>query len=112
VEAVRGWRGERFNTVVYTHGHLDHVGGSGAFVADAESSGHPPPKVAGHENVARRFDRYQWTSGYNLVINRRQFGQFSRRGYSMADGEHFLPKATVRPRRSRIGNITRSRKRS
>ena len=97
VEAVRGWRKDRFNTLVYTHGHLDHVGGSGAFIADAEANGHPMPKVAGHENVSHRFDRYNWTSGYNMVINRRQFGQFSRRGYALTDGDGFLPASTVRP---------------
>jgi alkyl sulfatase BDS1-like metallo-beta-lactamase superfamily hydrolase len=53
--------------------------------------------VAGHENVSRRFDRYNWTSGYNMVINRRQFGQFSRRGYTMVDGDRFLPETAVRP---------------
>ncbi|MGD8417768.1 MAG: alkyl sulfatase dimerization domain-containing protein [Pseudomonadales bacterium] len=97
VDAVRGWRDGRFNTLIYTHGHLDHVGGSGAFVADAERHGHPVPEVAGHENVSRRFDRYNWTSGYNMVINRRQFGQFSRRGYTMVDGDRFLPETAVRP---------------
>ncbi|MGE0623882.1 MAG: alkyl sulfatase dimerization domain-containing protein [Pseudomonadales bacterium] len=97
VEAVRGWRDARFNTLVYTHGHLDHVGGSGAFVADAEGRGHPAPEVAGHENVSKRFDRYNWTSGYNMVINRRQFGQFSRRGYNLTDGDAFLPESAVRP---------------
>ena len=97
VEAVRGWRSDRFHTLVYTHGHIDHVGGSGAFMADAESHGHPAPAVAGHENVSRRFDRYNRTSGYNMVINRRQFGQFSRRGYSLNDGDRFLPESAVRP---------------
>jgi alkyl sulfatase BDS1-like metallo-beta-lactamase superfamily hydrolase len=97
VEAVRGWRSERFNTLIYTHGHLDHVGGSGAFLADAAAKGHAKPEVAGHENVSRRFDRYDWTSGYNMVINRRQFGQFSRRGYSLGDGDRFLPASAARP---------------
>ena len=97
VEAIRGWRDSRFNTLVYTHGHLDHVGGCGAFVDDAEANGHPAPRVVGHENVARRFDRYDFTSGYNMVINRRQFGQFSRRGYSLNDGDRFLPETALRP---------------
>lgn len=97
VEAVRGWRGDRFNTLVYTHGHLDHVGGCGAFMADAAGRGQPAPQVVGHENVARRFDRYGKTSGYNMVINRRQFGQFSRRGYALGDGDSFLPESAARP---------------
>jgi glyoxylase-like metal-dependent hydrolase (beta-lactamase superfamily II) len=40
VEAVRGWRPNApFSTIVYTHGHVDHVGGAGAFIADAEANG-------------------------------------------------------------------------
>jgi alkyl sulfatase BDS1-like metallo-beta-lactamase superfamily hydrolase len=97
VEAVRRWRDARFNTIVYTHGHIDHVGGCGAFVADAESRGHPRPRVTGHENVPRRFDRYDLTDGYNRVINERQFGQFARRGYGMSGGERFLPATSPKP---------------
>ena len=97
VEAIRDWRKSRFNSLVYTHGHLDHVGGCGAFMADAEAAGHARPQVIGHENVPRRFDRYNFTSGYNTVINQRQFGQFSRRGYDLGDGDNFLPKGAARP---------------
>jgi len=97
VDAVRGWRKDRFNSLVYTHGHLDHVGGCGAFMKDAEASGHERPKVIGHENVPRRFDRYDFTDGYNTVINQRQFGQFSRRGYEIQDGASFLPRGAARP---------------
>jgi alkyl sulfatase BDS1-like metallo-beta-lactamase superfamily hydrolase len=97
VEAVRHWRDARFNTIVYTHGHIDHVGGCGAFVADAESRGDPRPRVAGHENVPKRFDRYELTDGYNRVINERQFGQFTRRGYGMSGGGSFLPATSPRP---------------
>ncbi len=98
VEAVRGWRPtDRFNTVVYTHGHVDHVGGAGAFVADAEGRGEPRPRFAGHQNVPRRFDRYEMTDGYNRSINERQFGQFVRAGYSIGGEARFLPAATPRP---------------
>ena len=97
VEAVRGWRADRFNTVVYTHGHLDHVGGCGAFLADAASRGHPRPRVAGHENVSRRFDRYTLTAGYNRLINDRQFGQFRRFGFDISGGSRFVPDTTPKP---------------
>ena len=33
VEALRGWRTDPVHSLVYTHGHLDHVGGSGALIA-------------------------------------------------------------------------------
>jgi len=97
VAAIRRWRRDRFNSLVYTHGHLDHVGGCGAFMADAKSRNQPRPAVLGHENVPRRFDRYKMTSGYNTVINQRQFGQFSRRGYEFADGNNFLPAGSASP---------------
>ena len=97
VEAVRRWRAERFNTIVYTHGHVDHVGGCGAFVHDAATCGHARPRVVGHENVPRRFERYDLTDGYNKIINERQFGQFRRRGYGIAGATRFLPASTPKP---------------
>lgn len=97
VDAIRGWTGDRFNTLVYTHGHIDHVGGCGAFLADADERKDPRPAVVGHENVARRFDRYDMTNGYNQVINQRQFLGFDRRGYSISGSDKFLPETTARP---------------
>ncbi len=97
VEALRKWSKDPFNSLVYTHGHVDHVGGCGAFIDDAETNGAPKPRVIGHENVPKRFDRYNFTNGYNMVINQRQFGQFSRRGYQIQDGETFLPGSSPKP---------------
>ena len=74
VDALRRWRTEPFETLVYTHGHVDHVSGTPAFLADAEAAGHRRPTVVAHENAPTRFDRYAWTQGYNQVINQRQFG--------------------------------------
>ena len=97
VSAIRQWTDSPFHTVVYTHGHVDHVGGSGFFAADAEKNGHPIRWV-GHENVEKRFDRYTHTDGYNQAINERQFGAFKRRGYGIgADEGRFLPADAVRP---------------
>lgn len=103
VSEIRRWSSDRFNTVVYTHGHVDHVGGCAAFVEDARAHGHAPICVCGHENVAKRFDRYNFTNGYNRVINERQFGQFRKRGYGLAEGADasmFLPVDTPKPDRT------------
>jgi glyoxylase-like metal-dependent hydrolase (beta-lactamase superfamily II) len=97
VEAIRQWRDVPFHTIVYTHGHVDHVGGCGAFIADARARGHRRPRVAGHENVPRRFDRYNLTNGYNQLVNERQFGQFRRRGYDIGGSAHFLPESSPKP---------------
>ena len=73
VESLRGWSDAAVHTIVYTHGHADHVGGSRAFAADAEARD-VPPRVVGHEWVTTRFDRHQYTAAFNRVINMRQFG--------------------------------------
>lgn len=74
VEAVRQWSSEPVHTVVYTHGHLDHVGGSPAFVADASSRSFPRPSFVGQSAVVERMARYRLTDAWNRLINERQFG--------------------------------------
>ncbi len=97
VTAIRGWSKDRFNTLVYTHGHVDHVGGCGAFLADAAERGHPKPRIAGHENIAPRFDRYRLTNGYNLLINQRQFLGYAPKGTELRGISDFLPEQTQAP---------------
>ncbi len=71
---LRRWTSQRLNTAVYSHGHIDHVGGLPAWEAESADRGWPAPAVVAHEALPRRFDRYLLTTGYNEVINRRQFG--------------------------------------
>lgn len=71
---TRRWTGQRLNTAVYSHGHIDHVFGVGVFDDEAVANRWNRPHVVAHEHVARRFDRYRLTAGYNQVVNRRQFG--------------------------------------
>jgi len=102
-DSLRGWSTDRVSHLVYTHGHADHVGGS-MFFADDQ------PTVVGHENVAVRMDRYEYTNNWNLLINARQFGSVSGDlnlsiggegdGISMRpnpNARRFLPAATLRP---------------
>ncbi|HUF33450.1 MAG TPA: alkyl sulfatase dimerization domain-containing protein [Acidimicrobiales bacterium] len=96
--ALRTWRTDPVDTLVYTHGHVDHVGGSGALLADARERGHRPPRVAAHEAVAARFDRYRRTDGWNRAINARQFGGVSRRaGLGIGAPKRFLPDDVAAP---------------
>ena len=104
-ESLRGWSSDRVSHLVYTHGHVDHVGGSMFFTDDR-------PMVVGHENVAVRMDRYEYTNNWNLLINARQFGGISGDlnlsigggddeerppGAPTRMGRRFLPSATLRP---------------
>lgn len=99
VEALRGWDTSRVSDLVYTHGHVDHVGGSGAIAADAEARGQARPQVIGHDAVVDRFHRYQDTNGYNSAINLRQFGGVSKRaGLGIAAPDRpFLPADVLWP---------------
>lgn len=74
VESYRRWSPDPLHTIVYTHGHADHVGGSGDFVEDNRARGFRDPRVIGHEAVHDRFARYRRTNGWNVLINARQFG--------------------------------------
>ncbi len=97
VDAVRAWSDEPIDTLVYTHGHLDHVGGSRSFAAEAEERNRPRPRVVAHANVEPRFDRYEATSGYNTTINLRQFGGAGVQAAAEARSRPFLPPGTLRP---------------
>lgn len=71
--AVRARTDAPLHTAVYSHGHIDHVFGVAPFDAEAAGRGAPRPLVVAHENTPPRFRRYAATSGYNGVINQRQF---------------------------------------
>jgi alkyl sulfatase BDS1-like metallo-beta-lactamase superfamily hydrolase len=72
--ALRETTPEPVAAIVYTHGHVDHVGGAPAFLDSARTAGHERPVIWGHENIAARFARYTATWDWNNEMNRRQFG--------------------------------------
>jgi alkyl sulfatase BDS1-like metallo-beta-lactamase superfamily hydrolase len=72
-EEIRSWSSLPLNSAIFSHGHIDHVFGVGAFEEEAIEKGWPAPRVLAHAHLPRRFDRYILTAGYNEVINQRQF---------------------------------------
>jgi alkyl sulfatase BDS1-like metallo-beta-lactamase superfamily hydrolase len=72
-EVLRSWRDGTAHTIVFTHGHIDHVFGVEHYEADAAARGRPNPRVVGHEAIPDRFRRYVATAGWNARVNRRQF---------------------------------------
>ncbi len=110
LKSLRRWSDARVHTIAYTHGHVDHVGGSQAFVDEARARGRVTPRFVGHENVTPRFARYERTNGWNRAINTRQFG---RAGLLGGPEARFGPKSWVRPdtsfrerMRLGVGNLT------
>ncbi len=71
---VRSYSTARVHTVIYTHGHLDHVGGMGPFAAEAGRNRLARPRVVGHRAIAERFDRYRRSADYNRRVDDLVFG--------------------------------------
>lgn len=97
VKAIRNWSEDRFDTLVYTHGHIDHVGGGRAFLNDTLGRDGPPLRIVGHENLPKRLIRYQLTTGYNQTINQRQFGDHLKERLKTDGKTQLFPPNTVAP---------------
>ena len=59
VKRIRGITQLPIHTIIYTHGHLDHIGGAASFMKDAAERGDPKPRIIAHELVSKRLDRYR-----------------------------------------------------
>jgi glyoxylase-like metal-dependent hydrolase (beta-lactamase superfamily II) len=68
-EEIRRHTQTRLDTVVYTHGHMDHAFGLQPWLATGEE-----PRVIAHENLVRRFETYKRTGPLNIHANKVQFG--------------------------------------
>jgi alkyl sulfatase BDS1-like metallo-beta-lactamase superfamily hydrolase len=73
-EKIRSWSAEPVHTAVYTHGHVDHAYGLPPFLREHHERGWKRPQIVAHHAIIARMQRYIDTSGYNTVINTRQFG--------------------------------------
>jgi alkyl sulfatase BDS1-like metallo-beta-lactamase superfamily hydrolase len=89
VDAIRKHTHKPVYAIIYTHGHMDHVWSVPPFLADAQEHKYAPPHIVGHENVARRFDRYQRLKGQHEFINTIQF--------AVPGGEPILPQQFYYP---------------
>ncbi len=85
--AVRAWNNAPLHTVVFTHGHIDHVLGLKPFLLAGDR-----PNIIAQENCPKRFHRYHLTRGLNQDINRRQFGS----GSSVFPTNFDFPTTTLR----------------
>lgn len=69
---IREWSARPIHSIVFTHGHIDHVMGVRAF--EQMEPAVATARVIAHEAIGARFERYLRSAGYNGVINARQFG--------------------------------------
>lgn len=80
VDAIRGITDLPVRYVIYTHGHYDHAFGTPALLDDARERGDVAPDAVGHVNVARRFARYERTSGHLAQTYDLQFASWGPGG--------------------------------
>ena len=80
VNALRSVTDLPVRYVIYTHGHYDHAFGTPAIMEDAAERGFPPPTIVGHVNVAKRFARYQKTTGHLAETYTMQFASWTKGG--------------------------------
>ena len=73
VKELRAVSEQPVRYIVYGHGHADHAFGVRAVLEEAEERGDPRPVIVAHENLPKRFDRYQRMLPYHEHINRIQF---------------------------------------
>lgn len=73
VRRIREHTQAPFHTIIYSHGHGDHVGGVHAFIEDNKKRGFARPRIIGHELVAQRFDKYRMLAGRRSYIGMLQF---------------------------------------
>lgn len=93
------------HSIIYTHGHYDHAFGVWALLKDVEERGDPKPRIIAHENVVKRFNRYQELQGQQEFINRIQFSV--PEGTSAVPKEYHYPDLTYHDRLSfRLGGLT------
>ncbi|MCX4844518.1 alkyl sulfatase dimerization domain-containing protein [Streptomyces sp. NBC_00893] len=69
-ERIRARTDLPVHTAIYTHGHIDHAFGLGAFLAEGQAA----PHVVAEERMAERFARYERSPRHNAAVNSRQFG--------------------------------------
>lgn len=74
LEGLRQHTKARVDTIVFTHGHVDHAFGARAFDEEAQALGMARPRRVAHRLVEQRFRRYEKMRGHNEHINRVQFG--------------------------------------
>lgn len=73
IAAIRRWDQSAVNTIIYTHGHIDHTWGARLLDVEADERGVPRPRIIAHRAVLDRFRRYDDTHGLNSLVMGRQF---------------------------------------
>lgn len=73
IEAMRAITDKPIDTIVITHGHVDHLLGCRNYINDNGRRGHARPKVVAHRRMRERINRYKRFDAYRKKTDRTQF---------------------------------------
>ena len=59
--------------IIYSHGHFDHCFGFQPIINEIEKKGLKKPQIIAHENLIRRFQKYERLANYHKWLNKQQF---------------------------------------
>ncbi len=61
------------DSIVLTHGHVDHCLGAYHYIQDNLKRGFPRPRVIGHRNLKDRINKNKLLEGHRLATDKKQF---------------------------------------
>lgn len=73
-ETLRNITEKPIKYIIYSHGHFDHCFGFDPFIKEIEEKGWEKPEIIAHQNVVKRFQKYQMLDDYHKWLNAQQFG--------------------------------------
>jgi alkyl sulfatase BDS1-like metallo-beta-lactamase superfamily hydrolase len=77
-EKVRKISDKPISYIVYSHGHFDHCFGYNHFIKEIEDKGWKMPEIIAHENLIKRFNKYEMLDDYHAWLNGQQFSSIIR----------------------------------
>ncbi|TXT63320.1 MAG: Metallo-beta-lactamase superfamily protein [Promethearchaeota archaeon] len=80
--------------LIFSHGHFDHCYGFEPFISEIKEKGWEMPEIIAHENVYKRFKKYQMLDDYHRWLNAQQFSSVMGRSNDVIEPDKIL-KPTV-----------------
>jgi len=71
--AVRNFSDKPIKYIIYSHGHFDHCFGYAPFIKEIKRKGFEMPQIIAHENLLKRFAKYEMLEEHQSWSYRQQF---------------------------------------
>ncbi|MBD3197378.1 MAG: MBL fold metallo-hydrolase [Candidatus Lokiarchaeota archaeon] len=89
-KAIRKISDKPVKYIIFSHGHFDHCFGFKPFIKEIKEKGWEMPEVIAHENVLKRFKKYQMLDDYHRWLNAQQFASVMGNQKDVVEPDEFL----------------------